>query len=71
MNTKMLKTLVDLAGGEVDVIDTNEFFSRYPRCTSTENDLNVLENYGFVSLLHGDNQVTEIGVNKKAIDYFN
>lgn len=71
MNTKMLKTLVDLSDGEVDVIDTNEFFSRYPRCTSTENDLNVLQNYGFVSLSIGDNHITEIGVNQKAIDYFN
>lgn len=70
MNTDMLKYLVELSDGKVDVINTNIFFSRFPRSSSTYYDLRTLKNLGFVSLLDADNEIDCIGVNQKAIDYF-
>lgn len=68
MDINMLKYLVELSGGEVDVINSEKFFERFPRSISTD-ELYSLKNLGFISLLDADNKVTEIGVNKKAIDY--
>lgn len=70
MNTEMLKYLVELSNGEVDVINTNAFFNRFPKSSSTDNDLRTLKNLGFISLNNADNEISCIGVNKKAIDYF-
>lgn len=69
MNTNMLKFLVELSNGEIDVIDSNAFFNRFPQSSSTERDLRTLKNLGFISILDADNKISEIGVNKKAIDY--
>lgn len=70
MNTKMLKYLVDLSNGTIDVINANTFFNRFPKCPSTNNDLRTLKHLGFISILDADNEISSIGVNKKAIDYF-
>ena len=68
MNTKMLQYLVELSGSKVEPIDTNAFFSRFPRETYSD-ELYSLQKLGFISLLSGDNQIIDIGVNQKAIDY--
>ncbi len=68
MNTTMLKYLVELSGGKVVAIDTNAFFNRFPM-DAYKDELYSLQNLGFVSLLDGDNQIIDIGVNQKAIDY--
>lgn len=68
MDITMLKYLVELAGGEVNPINTKAFFERYPRKMSTR-ELIKFKKMGFVSLLSGDNEITEIAVNQKAIDY--
>ena len=71
MNTQMLKLLVDLTNSQVDVVDNDKFFSVFKRCQSTTHDLKILENAGFISLLFTDDQIENIGVNQKAIDYIN
>lgn len=68
MNIDMLKYMVELSGGEVDLIDSKAFFDRFPRDISSS-ELYSLKNRGFISLVSADDQITEIGVNKKAIDY--
>lgn len=68
MNTSLLKYLVSLARNQVDVIDTNALFEKYPRETYSS-DLYSLERMGFITLLKGSNRIIEVGVNKKAIDY--
>lgn len=68
MNTTMLKYLVELSGRKVDAIDTNAFFNRFPM-DAYKYELYSLQNLGFVSLSNGDNQIIDIGVNQKAIDY--
>lgn len=68
MNVSLLKYLVSLAGNQVDAIDTNAFFKKYPRETYSS-ELYALERMGFVTLLNANNKIIEIGVNKKAIDY--
>lgn len=73
MNTKMLKRLVELSGHTDDCIDVDAFFASFGRDRSTLTDLRALEKMGFVSLLGLDADecsVEEIGVNKKAVDYF-
>ena len=70
MNTKMLKSLVDLSHGEIDCVDVGAFFAQFPRNSENLHDLELLRQFGFVSILNADDEVQEIGVNKKAIDYF-
>lgn len=70
MNINMLKYLVELSNGEVDSINVDTFFNRFPKSASTNNDLRTLKNLGFISILDSDNEIFCIGVNKKAIDYF-
>ncbi len=68
MNVSLLKYLVSLSGNQVDIIDTNAFFEKYPRETYSS-ELYSLEQMGFITLLNSNNKIKEIGVNKKAIDY--
>ncbi len=68
MNVSVLKYLSELANYQVDVINTDIFFARFPRESYTK-ELYELQRLGFVSLVSGDNQITTIGVNKKTIDY--
>ncbi|MBD5394996.1 MAG: hypothetical protein HDR71_12205 [Lachnospiraceae bacterium] len=70
MNIDMLKYLVELSNGEVDVINTNTFFEHFPKSSSTNKDLQTLKSLGFISLLNADNEISCIGINQKAIDYF-
>lgn len=69
MNINMLRYLVELSNRQVDVININDFFAKYPDCGSTTDDLKALESYGYISLLFGDNHVCDIGVNQRGIDY--
>ena len=68
MNTNILKYLVELAGGEVNPVNVNTFFDRYPREGSTD-ELHLLAKAGFITLTNADNQITGIAVNKKAVTY--
>ena len=70
MNIKMLKALVDMSRGEIDCVDVETFFAQFPPNSTTQRDLELLHQFGFVSILSADDEVQEIGVNKKAIDYF-
>ena len=70
MNTKILKALVDLAGGEVDCVDAEAFFNQFPKSAATLRDLHTLEQLGYITLLTGDDDILDMGVNKKALDYF-
>jgi hypothetical protein len=70
MNTKVLKALVDLADGEVDCVDVDAFFNQFPKNAATLRDLRTLKQSGYISLLTGDDEVLDIGVNKKALGYF-
>lgn len=70
MNTAMLKCLVDLAEGSVEVIDKDEFFRIYPMSPGHLRDLATLERAGFINVLRADDDVEEIAVNKSAVDYF-
>lgn len=69
MNIELLKYLVELSNNQVDVIDHVKFFQRYP-VEIYEADLRYLKNLGYITLLNADNKIVNIGVNKKAIDYF-
>lgn len=69
MNVKMLKFLVELSHGEIDCINVAAFFSQFPNNRDTLRELQLLHQSGYVSLLHADNEIEEIGVNKKALDY--
>jgi hypothetical protein len=66
----MLKHLVDLADGKVDCINVGAFFNRFPKSAATLGDLRILKQLGYISLLAADDDIEEIGVNKKALDYF-
>lgn len=68
MNIAMLKYLAELANYEIDAIDSDAFFARFPRNESTK-ELYYLEKLGFVSLVTIEGRIDEIGVNKKTIDY--
>ncbi len=68
MNIAMLKFLAELANYQVDVIDCDAFFARFPRSTSSK-ELHSLKNLGFISLIDAEDQISEIGVSQKLIDY--
>lgn len=72
MNKEMLKTVVELSHGEVDGIDHNVFFTRYPNDGSTLRDLRQLKRLGYIALLEVEAgaEIAAIGVNQAAIDYF-
>lgn len=70
MNVDMLRYLVELSAGKIDAIESDSFFFRFPRNSSTYKDLELLKNLGFISLLDSDDEISVIGVNKKACDYF-
>jgi hypothetical protein len=70
MNVKMLKALVELAGNEVMVVDVDDFFRVYPRSEATRKDLLLLKQLGYIAYEHADNEISLLGVNKKALDYF-
>jgi hypothetical protein len=65
----MIKYLVELSNGKVDCIDTSKFFSAFPKSSTTFRDLKNLHTQGYVTLLLASDDIEEIGVNKKAIDY--
>lgn len=69
MNTQMLKFLVELSNYKVDAIDTNKFFAQFPKNSVTLNELKTLKNYGFINTFYAADELQEIGVNQKAIDY--
>ena len=69
MNIQLLKYLVQLANYEVDSINLKDLYAKFPNSSKTMNDLRLLNNLGFISILYGDNCIDDIGVNKKAIDY--
>lgn len=69
MDVQLLKTLVDLSQGE-DCVDVAAFFNRFPKNQATLNRLKTLQNLGYIVVLYADDDVDEIGVNKKAFDYF-
>lgn len=71
MNVKMLRFLVELSHGEIDCVDVSAFFAHFPNNRDTMRELKLLEQSGYISLLHSDDETSEIGINKKAIDYFN
>lgn len=70
MNEKMLKTLVPLAGNEVMVVDAEEFFAIYPQNEATHKDLLLLKRLGYIAYEHADDDISMLGVNRKALDYF-
>ena len=70
MNVNMLKCLVELAGGAVDTIDVDVFFSHYPKSITNLNDLRTLSRAGYISILNASDDIHDIGVNQKALDYF-
>lgn len=69
MDVQLLKTLVDLSQGE-DCVDVAAFFNRFPKNQATLNSLKTLQNLGYIIVLYADDDIDEIGVNKKAFDYF-
>lgn len=69
MDVQLLKTLVDLSNGE-DCVDVAAFFQRFPKNQATLNKLSTLQNLGYIVVLYADDEVDEIGINKKAFDYF-
>lgn len=69
MDVQLLKTLVDLSQGE-DCVDVAALFNRFPKNQATLNSLKTLQNLGYIVVLYADDDVDEIGVNKKAFDYF-
>lgn len=70
MDIKLLKALVDLAEGEVEPIEMDEFHKLYPQNPDLERRLHELSRLGYISVLDADNHISEIGVNRKAINYF-
>lgn len=70
MDVKILKFLVELSKGCVDVIDLNAFYAKFPASPSTSKELYRLKNVGFISILEADDSINCIGVNQKALDYF-
>lgn len=68
MNIPLLKYLVSLADNQVNAINTNALFEKYPR-DAYSSDLYSLEQMGFITLLNGNNRIINVGVNQKAIDY--
>jgi len=70
MAAEILKTLVSMANMEVDCIDVNAFFQKIPNTPQVTNTLKQLKNAGYISLLIGEGEILEIGVNQKAIDLF-
>lgn len=69
MDVQLLKALVDLSNEE-DCIDVAAFFQRFPKNQATLNKLSTLQNLGYIVVLYADDDVDEIGINKKAFDYF-
>lgn len=70
MNVKMLHYLVELANSRVSVIDAEMFFSLFPKSTANLRDLSYLHKLGYISILYADDDISEIGVSQKAINYF-
>jgi hypothetical protein len=70
MNVDMLRYLVELSNGEVDAVDVEKFYSRYPETGQVKADLLKMSRAGYLSVVEGDNRISLIGVNRKAIDYF-
>jgi len=68
MNREMLKYLVELSGGEVDVIDIDRFFKKFPKSKSMENDLAFLQRMGYISVLYADDGIEAIGVNQYGVN---
>ena len=68
MNINMLKYLVELAGYEVNPINTNDFFMKFPKSQSTYSDLKALKSMGLITILNAEDDIDEIGVNQSAID---
>lgn len=69
MDVQLLKTLVDLSQGE-DCVDVSLFFQHFPKNQATLSKLSALQNLGYIVVLYADDDVDEIGLNKKAFDYF-
>ena len=70
MNREMLRYLVELSNGEVDAVNIEKFYNRYPETEQVKADLFKMSRAGYLSIVEGDNRIELIGVNKKAIDYF-
>lgn len=69
MDVQLLKALVDLSKGE-DCVDVALFFQRFPKSQATLSKLSALQNLGYIVVLYADDDIDEIGLNKKAFDYF-
>lgn len=70
MNVQMLKYLVELSDNQVDSIDLEAFYKKFPNSPATSEDLYRLKRLGYISILDGDNSIDDVGVNQKALDYF-
>lgn len=69
MDVQLLKTLVDLSNGG-EFVDVSAFFQRFPKNQATLNKLSTLQNLGYIVVVYADDDVSEIGINKKAFNYF-
>ena len=69
MDVQLLKALVDLSKGE-DCVDVALFFQRFPKNQATLSKLSALQNLGYIVVSYADDDIDEIGLNKKAFDYF-
>ncbi|PWJ72900.1 UNVERIFIED_CONTAM: hypothetical protein C7383_11556 [Murimonas intestini] len=70
MNTQILKCLVQLTNYQVDTVIPKDLYEKFPNSPKTREELDLLSRLGYITILYGDNGIDDIGVNKKAIDYF-
>ena len=70
MNKKMLRTLVDLCGNEIGAVTIEIFKEHYPPSPKTASDVRTLRNLGYISFEYADDEISDIVVKNKAVDYF-
>jgi hypothetical protein len=69
MDVQMLLYLVELTDCRVSCVNEKDFYDRYPYKES-KNELYHMEKLKYLTLKVGSGEITAIGVNKLAIDFY-
>ena len=70
MNEEMLKVIIELGLGAVEVFSAREFYERFPESEEVNAQLRQMEQEDYISLLERHGRISLIGVKQKALDYF-
>lgn len=68
MNKKLLKCLIDCS--KDDFVDLEIFLKHYHCNQLLRNELRILSTSKYISVLWSEDEISAIGINQKAINYF-